>query len=129
MDNRTNTIAGWALAGGIAALGLSIVSGMMFHGERPEKMGYPIEGVEEEGAGGAAAAVPIATLLADRRCGQGRRSVQEVRRLPHDQPGRRQRHRPEPVWHVGEADRPGQGRLRLLRRAEGQSAATGTSTR
>lgn len=63
MDNRTNTIAGWALAGCVAALGLTIASGMMFHSERPEKMGYPIEGVEEEGAGGEAE-VPIATLLA-----------------------------------------------------------------
>ncbi len=63
MDNRTNTIAGWALAGCAAALGLSIVSGMVFDSERPETMGYPIEGVVEEGEGGAAE-VPIATLLA-----------------------------------------------------------------
>ena len=63
MDNRTNTIAGWVLAGCGAALGLSIVGGMVFHGERPEKMGYAIEGVVEEGAGGAAADVPIASLL------------------------------------------------------------------
>jgi cytochrome c len=64
MDDRFNTIAGWALAGGIAALGLSIVSGMVFHSERPEKMGYAIEGVEETGEGGAAAVAPIATRLA-----------------------------------------------------------------
>jgi cytochrome c len=64
MDNRFNTIAGWALAGGIAALGLSIVSGMAFKSERPEHMGYAIEGAEDASAGGAAAAVPIATLLA-----------------------------------------------------------------
>ncbi|PCD04161.1 cytochrome c family protein [Sphingomonas spermidinifaciens] len=64
MDNRTNTIAGWVLAGCAAALGLTIASGMVFHGERPEKMGYPIEGVVEEGAGGGEAEVPIATLLA-----------------------------------------------------------------
>ncbi|HEX8486693.1 cytochrome c family protein [Sphingomonas sp.] len=64
MDNRTNTIAGWVLAGCGAALGLSIVGGMVFHGERPEKMGYAIEGVVEEGGdGGEAAAVPIASLL------------------------------------------------------------------
>lgn len=62
MDNRTNTIAGWALAGCTAALGLSIISGMYFHSERPEQMGYPIEGVEQ--AGGGATEVPIATLLA-----------------------------------------------------------------
>ncbi|RYY32025.1 MAG: cytochrome c family protein, partial [Sphingomonadales bacterium] len=52
MEDRTNTIAGWALAGGIAALGLSIVSGMYFHNERPHKMGYPIEGAEEAGEAG-----------------------------------------------------------------------------
>jgi cytochrome c len=63
MDDRTNTIAGWVLAGGIAALGLSIASGMVFHNERPEKMGYPIEGAEETAAPGAAVEVPIATLL------------------------------------------------------------------
>ncbi len=63
MDNRTNTIAGWVLAGCGAALGLSIVGGMMFHGERPEKMGYAIEGVVEEGAGGGAPEVAIASLL------------------------------------------------------------------
>lgn len=62
MDDRANTIAGWVLAGGIAALGLSIVSGMVFHTEKPEKPGYPIEGAEEAG-GGAAADVPIASLL------------------------------------------------------------------
>jgi cytochrome c len=65
MDDRTNTIAGWALAGGIAALGLSIVSGEYFHPERPEKMGYVVEGVEEEaGAGGGAPAHPIEFYLA-----------------------------------------------------------------
>jgi cytochrome c len=63
MDDRSNTIAGWVLAGGIAALGFSIASGMYFHGEAPEKPGYAIQGVES-GAGGAAAAIPIATLLA-----------------------------------------------------------------
>ncbi len=66
MQDRTNTIAGWVLAGGIAALGLSIVSGEYFHAERPEKMGYVVEGVEEEGgaAGGAEAAQPIEFYLA-----------------------------------------------------------------
>jgi len=65
MDDRTNTIAGWVLAGGIVALGLSIVTGEYFHAERPEKMGYVVEGVEEEGAaGGAEAEKPIAFYLA-----------------------------------------------------------------
>lgn len=64
MDNRMNTIAGWALGAGIVALGGAILTGEFFHAERPEKMGYPIEGVVAEGEGGAAAAIPIATLLA-----------------------------------------------------------------
>lgn len=64
MDDRTNTIAGWVLAGCAAALGLSIASGMIFHSGAPDKPGYPVEGAVEAGAGGAAAAVPIATLLA-----------------------------------------------------------------
>jgi cytochrome c len=65
MDDRANTIAGWVLAGGIAALGLSIVTGEYFHAERPEKMGYVVEGVEAEGGeGGAAAEKPIAFYLA-----------------------------------------------------------------
>ena len=65
MDDRSNTIAGWVLGGGIVALGLSIASGMLFHAETPEagKQGYAIQGVET-GDGGAVAAVPIATLLA-----------------------------------------------------------------
>jgi cytochrome c len=63
MDDRSNTIAGWVLAGGIAALGFTVVSGMVFHGEAPEKPGYAIEGVAE-GDAEAVAAVPIATLLA-----------------------------------------------------------------
>ena len=65
MDDRNNTIAGWVLAGGIAALGFSIASGMYFHAEVPGegKQGYAIQGVES-GEGGGAAAVPIATLLA-----------------------------------------------------------------
>jgi cytochrome c len=64
MDDRFNTIAGWVLFAGIVALGSSIVAGEMFHSERPEKMGYPIAGVEQEGEGGAAAEQPIEAYLA-----------------------------------------------------------------
>ncbi|HEX8414662.1 MAG TPA: cytochrome c family protein [Sphingomicrobium sp.] len=59
MTDKFNTIAGWVLFAGIVALGGSIVAGEMFHAERPEKMGYPIEGVVLEGAGEAAAVAPI----------------------------------------------------------------------
>src|SRR5437660_1368508 len=64
MDDRFNTIAGWVLFAGIIALGSSIVAGEYFHSERPEKMGYPIAGVEQEGEGGAAAEQPIEVYLA-----------------------------------------------------------------
>ncbi|PTQ10914.1 cytochrome c family protein [Sphingomonas oleivorans] len=65
MNDRGNTIAGWVLAGGIAALGLSIVTGEYFHAERPEKMGYVVEGVEQEsGESGGAPAQPIEFFLA-----------------------------------------------------------------
>lgn len=63
MKDRQNTINGWVLFAGIVALGASIVTGEIFHSERPEKMGYPIEGVEVEGEGGEAEQ-PIAFYLA-----------------------------------------------------------------
>lgn len=63
MHDRNNTIAGWVLFAGIVALGGTIVMGQVFHGERPETMGYPIEGVEAEG-GGAEAEQPIEFYLA-----------------------------------------------------------------
>ncbi|MDZ7588659.1 MAG: cytochrome c family protein [Parasphingorhabdus sp.] len=62
MDDRSNTIAGWVLFGGICALGFSVVSGKYFHSERPEKMGYVIEGVETASAGPAE--VDMGTLMA-----------------------------------------------------------------
>lgn len=66
MDDRFNTIAGWALFAGIVGLGLSSVSSKYFEADkphRPHKMGYEIEGVVAEGEGGEAE-VPIETLLA-----------------------------------------------------------------
>ena len=80
------------LFAGIVALGSSIVTGEVFHAERPEKMGYPIEGVEVEGEG-AEADKPIAFYLASADAGQGRAGVQEMRRLPQRRAGRRQRAR------------------------------------
>ena len=64
MDNRSNVIAMMVLGAGIVALGSTIISGEIFHNERPEKMGYVVEGVEAEAGGEVAAAiVPIAALL------------------------------------------------------------------
>ena len=70
MKDRQNTINGWVLFAGIAALGASIVTGEMFRAERPEKMGYPIEGVEVEGEG-AEAAKPIEFYLASADVAKG----------------------------------------------------------
>ena len=64
MQDRQNTINGWVLFAGVVALGSSIVAGEVFKAERPEKMGYPIEGVEAEGEGAAEAAKPIEFYLA-----------------------------------------------------------------
>ncbi|HJQ18249.1 MAG TPA: cytochrome c family protein [Allosphingosinicella sp.] len=73
MDDRANTIAGWVLLAGIVGLGASIVTHEYFHAERPEKMGYPIEGVEAENGGEAAAAAeqPIEFYLASADPAQG----------------------------------------------------------
>lgn len=64
MDDRANTIAGWALGAGIAALGLTIVTGEYFAAERPEKMGYAVEGVVEEGGDAASEEKPFAFYMA-----------------------------------------------------------------
>lgn len=64
MQDNNNTIAGWVLFAGIVALGGSLAAGTYFKGERPEKMGYPIAGVVEEGEGGAEAEQPIEVYLA-----------------------------------------------------------------
>ena len=71
MDDRFNTIAGWVLGAGIVALGATIVTGEMFGAERPEKMGYPIEGVEAEEGSGAEAEQPIAAFLAGATAAKG----------------------------------------------------------
>jgi cytochrome c len=70
MQDHKNTIAGWVLFAGIIVLGASIVTGEVFHSERPEKMGYPIEGVVLEGEGGAAAEKPIDFSIADATKGE-----------------------------------------------------------
>lgn len=69
MQDHKNTIAGWVLFAGIIALGASIVTGEVFHAERPEKMGYPIEGVVLEGEG-AAVEKPMDFSVADATKGE-----------------------------------------------------------
>ena len=60
-DNRMNTIAGWVLGAGIAALGLSIVTGMAAKSHAPEKPGFAIVG---EAAGPVESGPPLEALLA-----------------------------------------------------------------
>jgi cytochrome c len=65
MSGRFNTIAGWVLGSAVVALGLSSLSGHYFRADkenRPENMGFPIEGVS--GAKEGPAEVPIEELLA-----------------------------------------------------------------
>lgn len=78
-DNRFNTIAGWTLFSGVVALGLASVSGHYFRADkenRPEKMGYEIEGVVAEGEGGVAA-VPLEVLLASADVAKGEASFKK----------------------------------------------------
>ena len=68
-----NTIAGWVLFGGIAALGFSIVSGKYFHADgdqRPETMGYEIEGVVVSGGGDSGPAIETLLQTADVAAGE-----------------------------------------------------------
>jgi cytochrome c len=72
MNDRFNTIAGWALFSGIVALGLSSVSAKYYQADkahRPHEMGYAIEGVETEG--GEDKGPPFPTLLAQADVAKG----------------------------------------------------------
>ncbi|WP_066557941.1 c-type cytochrome [Croceicoccus bisphenolivorans] len=65
MSDKFNTIAGWALFGGIVAIGLSSVSGRVFMADKhhaPEESGYAIAAAEGEGEGDSGPS--LATLLA-----------------------------------------------------------------
>ncbi|MEP5577316.1 MAG: c-type cytochrome [Erythrobacter sp.] len=56
MDDRFNTAAGWILFAGIIGLGFAILSGKYFHADKPERpdpLGYVIEGVETAAGGPA----------------------------------------------------------------------------
>jgi cytochrome c len=86
MNDRFSTIAGWALFAGIIGLGSSIVASEVFHAERPEEMGYPIEGVEIEGEGGEAAK-PIAFYLASADPAQGEQVFKKCAACHNANPG------------------------------------------
>ena len=86
MTDRFNTIAGWVLFAGIIALGASIVTAEVFHAERPETMGYPIEGVEVEGEGGEAEK-PIAFYLASADPAKGEQVFKKCAACHNADPG------------------------------------------
>jgi cytochrome c len=86
MTDRFNAIAGWVLFAGIVALGASIVTGEVFHQERPEAMGYPIEGVVVEGEG-AAAEEPIAVYLAKADAAKGENVFKKCAACHNAEPG------------------------------------------
>ncbi len=67
-DNRMNTIAGWVLGAGIAALGLSIVTGMAAKSHAPEKSGFAIVG---EATGPVESGPPLEALLASADLAKG----------------------------------------------------------
>ena len=76
MDGRFNTIAGWVLGAGIVFLGANLVTHEIFKAASgPTKMGYPINGVEEEGHGAAAAERPIAFYLQTADAARGERHL------------------------------------------------------
>jgi cytochrome c len=86
MTDRFNAIAGWVLFAGIVALGASIVTGELFHQERPEEMGYPIEGVEVEGEAGEADK-PIAFYLASGDAAKGENVFKKCAACHNAEPG------------------------------------------
>ena len=71
MNDRANTIAGWILFAGIAGLGLTIVTGEHFKAERPEKMGYEVQGVEQDAGAAAVAEKPFAFYMSQADAGKG----------------------------------------------------------
>lgn len=62
MSNYSNTVFGWVLVGGIAAVGFSIAGDKLYRSGEPEKPGFVIEAAEAEG--GEAAGPSLNTLLA-----------------------------------------------------------------
>ena len=99
MSDRGNTIAGWVLAAGIAALGLSVVTGNYFRSERPEKMGYHVEGVVEDTSGAAPAEKPAAFYLASADPAKGADVFKKCGACHNDSKGGPNQIGPE-LWNV-----------------------------
>ena len=86
MNDSFTTISGWVLFAGIIALGSSLVAGEVFHAERPEVLGDPIEGVVVEG-GDATATKPIAFYLAGADAAAGEQVFKKCAACHNAEPG------------------------------------------
>lgn len=86
MNDRFNTIAGWVLFAGIIALGGSILSTELFKSHEVHG-GYPIEGVEEEGAASGEPAKPIEFYLASADPAKGEQVFKKCTACHNADPG------------------------------------------
>jgi cytochrome c len=76
------------LAALIVALGASIVTGEIYHQERPEKMGYVVKGVEAApGEGGAAAEKPFEFYMAQADANKGAQTFKKCQTCHSDTKG------------------------------------------
>ena len=108
-------------------MGSSIVAGEYFHSERPEKMGYPIAGVQEEGAGAAEAEKPIEFYLASADPAKGQQVFNKCMACHNADKGGANQLGPNLWGVVGEPI--GQGRAASPSRTRSRrSAAPGTGT-
>ena len=111
MADRFNTIAGWTLFSGIVALGLGSISGHYFRANkenRPEKMGFKIDGVVEEGTA-AAAGPPLEALLATADIAKGEASFKKCMSCHNAEQGGANGTGPNLYGILGEAVAQGRG--------------------
>jgi cytochrome c len=112
MDDRFNTTAGWVLACGIVALGLTSISSRYFEAgkdTKPEHAGFEIAGVVHEGGGTAAAEEPIEARLAKADPAKGAASFAKCKSCHTDTSGGANGIGPNLFGVVGEAVAAGRG--------------------
>ena len=137
MKDRQNTINGWILFAGIVALGGTVVAGEIFKGERPEHMGYPIEGVEVEG-GAAEAEKPIAFYLASADPAKGEQVFKKCAACHNADPGGANALGPALATHAmfpggtnvefAHVESPERIRILIWERGVGPTTSSGTGT-
>lgn len=112
MDDRFNTTAGWVLACGIVALGLTSISTRFFEAtnvKKPEHAGFEIAGVVREGGGAAAAEEPIEARLAKADPAKGAATFAKCKSCHTDTQGGANGIGPNLFGVVGEAVAAGRG--------------------